>query len=160
MKNTKNKRLNNSGFSLVELIIVIAIMAVLVGVLAPQYLKYVEKSRQAADLDNYQTIISAVQVYYSDPSNAIPASGSYKLTVSDKGEVSADDVIKVACKDAGTDLTKITMRSAAYINKEVIFTVTAKGLSGFSCEDSTLAGALSISTTAVSDSASPSTPTT
>jgi prepilin-type N-terminal cleavage/methylation domain-containing protein len=40
---------NNKGFSLVELIIVIAIMAVLIGVLAPQYLKYVEKSRVSSD---------------------------------------------------------------------------------------------------------------
>ena len=43
------KKTNNKGFSLVELIIVIAIMAILVGVLAPQYLKYVEKSRVSAD---------------------------------------------------------------------------------------------------------------
>ena len=36
MKKTQ-KRLGNKGFSLVELIVVIAIMAVLVGVLAPTY---------------------------------------------------------------------------------------------------------------------------
>ena len=35
------KEMNNKGFSLVELIIVVAIMAVLIGVLAPTYLKYV-----------------------------------------------------------------------------------------------------------------------
>ncbi|MEA4966111.1 MAG: prepilin-type N-terminal cleavage/methylation domain-containing protein [Oscillospiraceae bacterium] len=46
MFNMKLKK-NNKGFSLVELIIVIAIMAALVAILAPQYIKYVEKSRNA-----------------------------------------------------------------------------------------------------------------
>lgn len=40
---------NNKGFTLVELIIVIAVMAVLTVVAAPQYLKYVEKSRIGVD---------------------------------------------------------------------------------------------------------------
>lgn len=64
--NKKQKSLNNKGFSLVELIIVIAIMAVLVGVLAPQYLGYVNKSRISTDIQNAQQIATAAQVNYAD----------------------------------------------------------------------------------------------
>ena len=45
MKRTKR---NNKGFSLVELIIVIAIMAILAGVLAPQFVKYIQNAQQIA----------------------------------------------------------------------------------------------------------------
>lgn len=55
--NKKQKSLTNKGFSLVELIIVIAIMAVLVGVLAPQFLKYVERSRKSTDVQNVASIV-------------------------------------------------------------------------------------------------------
>ena len=51
---------NEKGFSLVELIIVIAIMAVLVGVLAPQYIRYVEGSRVVADenmIDEFSNVL-------------------------------------------------------------------------------------------------------
>ena len=39
----------DKGFSLIELAVVIAIMAILVGVLAPAYLGYVEKTRRQID---------------------------------------------------------------------------------------------------------------
>ncbi|MBE5955530.1 MAG: pilin [Lachnospiraceae bacterium] len=58
----------NKGFSLIELIVVIAIMAVLVGVLAPAYLRYVEKARQQTCYYNMDNVVREVQLLaYSDP---------------------------------------------------------------------------------------------
>lgn len=56
----KFKKKNNKGFSLVELIVVIAIMAVLMGVLAPTLIGNIEKSRESKDLQNLDAIRQAV----------------------------------------------------------------------------------------------------
>ena len=53
---------NSEGFSLIELIIAVAILAVLTGLLAPQFIKYVEKSREVRDVQAMDTVYSAVQV--------------------------------------------------------------------------------------------------
>ena len=50
---------DNKGFSLVELIIVIAIMAALVALLAPQFIKYVEQSRRSRDIQTADRIREA-----------------------------------------------------------------------------------------------------
>ncbi|MBR5420738.1 MAG: type II secretion system protein [Lachnospiraceae bacterium] len=62
------KRTDNKGFSLIELVIVIAIMAVLVGIMAPQLMRYVERSKVAADLDLMEGLNHAIVMAASDPS--------------------------------------------------------------------------------------------
>lgn len=44
------KKINNKGFSLVELIIVIAIMSILVGIVGTQVLPYIDKAKEAKDI--------------------------------------------------------------------------------------------------------------
>ena len=73
-----NKKKNNKGFTLVELVIVIAILAILVGILAPQYTKYVEKSRKSADASNMDELVKAVQVYAVD--NAVTSTEANNTT--------------------------------------------------------------------------------
>lgn len=68
---------NNKGFSLVELIVVIAIMAVLIGVLSPQYLRYVEKSRLQKDNSAIAEIANTIKIAMADEAiNAAVADGT------------------------------------------------------------------------------------
>lgn len=74
MKNLMNKiRKANKGFTLVELIIVVAIIAVLSAVVAPQYLRYVEKSKISADMDTAAAIEQAVNVLCADGTITVAA---------------------------------------------------------------------------------------
>lgn len=136
MNNLKEKKLDNKGFSLVELIIVIAIMAVLIGVLAPQYLKYVERGRASADIDNVDQMISAVVTYSADPvyatasgtitsaSGAVTASG----TVGTVGDI-ADAMDKMSINIPSGKF----MKSNSYQNWVITF--EADGTISFSGAD-------------------------
>lgn len=62
MINNKNKQGKlNSGFTLVEIIVVITIMCILAAVLIPSYIRHLEKSREEVCLTNRGAIIRLYQ---------------------------------------------------------------------------------------------------
>lgn len=118
--------MNNKGFSLVELIIVIAIMAILIVVLAPQYLKYVERSRNSTDLQNARSLMTAVETYAADPQaksslgksgdtfsiKIVSAGGSGNvLTKSANDTGTPDSALATSIKEAGLTITDIKCSS-------------------------------------------------
>ena len=81
MERMKQKRMGNKGFSLVELIIVIAIMAILVGIVGTQVVPYIENSRKARDIQVFSGLVTDAMSAYSSQAANLDPTATYRITV-------------------------------------------------------------------------------
>ena len=128
-KNFKTKNKKNKGFTLVELIIVIAIIAILGIILAPQYIKYVDKSRWATDQNNAKTLLKEVQtaVVAVQESDKTPETGTIEIkstgTTSTTVTATSEVGKELSSTDANWKDTKVTNKGKASGAKST-FTIT------------------------------------
>ena len=129
MKKLMNKiKMNNKGFTLVELIVVIAIIAIITVVVAPQYLGYVEKAKEATDENAAGEMAHAAEIAYIEASvdatlnggtlNVGPSSHTYTYT---EGTNTLESNFANICPSGS-----YTFVSKAYA-KGVTITITADG---------------------------------
>ncbi len=120
MKLFNRKKKNNKGFSLVELIVVVAIMAVLMGVLVPTLIRNVEKSKIQKDKSAVAEIANAMTVAlaseeYSDLDVVLTVTGNvtaYTTTVFVPG--TSDDRLTAYLEEVGKSVKAYSMTSKKY----------------------------------------------
>ena len=128
MKNLMKKiRKSNKGFTLVELIIVVAIIAILSAVIAPQYIKYVEKSRQGTDANAAQEIAHACEIAFVGNGLTAATAGTLTVDIDSNGGVTygGDFDTEVA---AIVPANQYTFKSTLYKGKDLSFEVSATGV--------------------------------
>ena len=103
------KKKDNKGFSLVELIIVIAIMAILVGVVGTQVVPYLNKSKVAKDQQLLSAFATAAVSAYSYKADKITSTGKlefdfYDTAGSDEEKAIRDEMKTLISYATITDL--------------------------------------------------------
>ena len=101
------KKKDNKGFSLVELIIVIAIMAILVGVVGTQVVPYLNKSKYAKDQQILSAFATAAVSAYSMKAGECDGTGTATIFYFEQGgTTSSGDGVTI--RDAMKDLVGYT----------------------------------------------------
>ncbi len=87
-------RSTEKGFTLIELMIVIAIIGILAAIAIPNFISYRDKAYCSGVETDVQTIMGAIADYFSDPSNQTVSSTNIqdKITVTNNNEWSITEL--------------------------------------------------------------------
>ena len=113
MKKRVNEYLSGrrKGFSLVEIIITIAIMAILVGVIALAVIPNIARSHESKDLTKLDSIMASTNIAIAN--KRITESGWFEIGGASPAAGSAAEAVYNAVETELGDLTQIKMESGA-----------------------------------------------
>jgi prepilin-type N-terminal cleavage/methylation domain-containing protein len=80
----KNTQKGTSGFTLIELMIVVAIIGILAAIAIPKFAQVLRASKEGAGKGNLGSIRSALSIYYGDQEGAYPTDNLASMTTNGK----------------------------------------------------------------------------
>lgn len=84
-----NKIKNTKGFTLMEMLIVVAIIAILIAIAIPTFTTQLEKAREAADIANIRSTYSEAMVKYLDGTKKADGSADTSATTPEMTQTKA-----------------------------------------------------------------------
>lgn len=118
-------RLRGSGFTLIEIMIVVALMGIFAMVAVPAYTEYIAKSRRGAAIAGLLEAAQALERYYS-------VNGHFTET---RGGNTLPDVFTVAAPPSGTTFYTIAAIGAATDETFTLRATRAGAMAGDACGD-------------------------
>ena len=138
MKFFKNKK----GFTLVELVVVIAILGILAGIAIPRFMDATASARGSKLVADLRTIDSAVAMYYAKVGDTTPP--TMDLLTANGAYLAAEPVPQTGSaiiqKNATTSV-KVTIKSASYTVGAATGSTALRGLIGGKSVDEVLSAA-------------------
>lgn len=102
LHNRKWQRKKNGGFTLIEVIAVIAIIGVMASVLLPKFTNYINEAKKLKVVEQSRKVIMAVECYNMKASTQIPKTNTVTQALNQPG-------VKKYFEDSATDTNKLKM---------------------------------------------------
>lgn len=134
----------NKGFSLVELIIVMAIMAILVGVVASQVLPYMEKSRMSKDQQQLSSLGTDIVAAISQADGTVSTFAATDLSACTTTTGGADWVTELGLLRSADGTTPVSVSSIASTIEGKFKSKTAKANSTIQVEYNSSNGVVTV----------------
>lgn len=119
MKKNFNNIRNDKGFTLVELIVVIAVLGVITVMMIPVFTDYIEKSRRGTDRNTVKELAHAVQVAYTGNGEDRNTDTRLVLTIDPDGNATYTSYPTESVRL--DDATRVIIAEEAYVYKSELY---------------------------------------